>query len=473
MLDYYHLSFQRNVVLTNENEESIILSTNQRKLKLNCISPGIRLVINKLFKQSTSVKELSDLILETDGENSLTIWYFWQQKLLSNGFLDLILKHQEIPIIQLKTINPECNFININEDKQYIISKFTYFRKDTAYTNGWIAVTPLSSFETILFNEGITWITSSNPSISVKKIMEYNQEITKEFAICYLTLLLTAGILLETSSSLSELENQAELAYWEFHDLLFHSRSRLGRHDKPYGGTYRFMNKTEPEPAIKKRMSDDIISLYKPDLEEVTKNDFSFTYVLEQRHSVRHYDNNPITIKQLGEFLFRCARVKRINHKDTIMPYEITSRPYPNGGAVYEFEIYVIINKCEGIEDGMYHYEPHSHVLCRLQVDLLNCSNYVHRTSLGSDEIPQILITFTSRFKRVSWKYQSMAYALTLKNVGALYQTMYLVATSMGLAPCGLGGGDSELFANISGVNFYSEPAVGEFALGSYPKNNL
>ncbi|OPA26077.1 SagB family peptide dehydrogenase [Bacillus cereus] len=473
MLDYYHLSFQRNVVLTNENEESIILSTNQSKLKLNCISPGIRLVINKLFKQSVSVKELSDLILETDGEDSLTIWYFWQQKLLSNGFLDFTLIHQKIPIIQLKTINPGFNFININENTQYIVSQFTYFRKDNDYTNGWIAITPLSPFETILFDEGIKWITSSNQSISVKTLMKYSQEITKELAMCYLNFLLTAGILVEASSNLSELENQIDISYWEFHDLLFHSRSRLGRHDNPYGGTYRFMNKVDPEPAIKKRMSDEIITLYKPDLEEVIKNDYSFTYVLESRHSVRHYDNNPITIKQLGEFLFRCARVKRTNQKGIIMPYEITSRPYPNGGAVYEFEIYIIINQCEGIEEGMYHYEPHDHVLCRLPVDLLSCSNYVHRTSLGSDEIPPILFTFTSRFKRVSWKYQSMAYALTLKNAGALYQTMYLVATAMGLAPCGLGGGDSELFANISGVNYYAEPAVGEFALGSYPKNNL
>lgn len=33
---------------------------------------------------------------------------------------------------------------------------------------------------------------------------------------------------------------------------------------------------------------------------------------------------------------------------------------------------------------------------------------------------------------------QSMAYALILKDVGALYQQMYLVATAMNLAPCGL-----------------------------------
>ena len=60
-----------------------------------------------------------------------------------------------------------------------------------------------------------------------------------------------------------------------------------------------------------------------------------------------------------------------------------------------------------------------------------------------------------------------MAYATTLKNVGVLYQTMYLVATAMGLAPCALGCGDSDAFARAAGADYYAEPSVGEFLLGS------
>jgi len=69
--------------------------------------------------------------------------------------------------------------------------------------------------------------------------------------------------------------------------------------------------------------------------------------------------------------------------------------------------------------------------------------------------------------QRVSWKYSSLAYALTLKNVGALYQTMYLVATAMGLAACALGGGDTDLAASTLGLDYLREGCVGELALGS------
>jgi SagB-type dehydrogenase family enzyme len=77
------------------------------------------------------------------------------------------------------------------------------------------------------------------------------------------------------------------------------------------------------------------------------------------------------------------------------------------------------------------------------------------------------LIILTARFQRLMWKYQSLAYALILKHVGVLYQTMYLVATAMGLAPCAVGGGNSDLFAQATGLDYYTETSVGEFLLGS------
>jgi oxazoline/thiazoline dehydrogenase len=82
---------------------------------------------------------------------------------------------------------------------------------------------------------------------------------------------------------------------------------------------------------------------------------------------------------------------------------------------------------------------------------------------------PQVLIIMAARFQRVAWKYETLAYAMILKNVGVLQQTMNLVATAMGLAACALGNGDSDLFTRTAGVDYYTETSVGEFALGSMP----
>jgi len=49
---------------------------------------------------------------------------------------------------------------------------------------------------------------------------------------------------------------------------------------------------------------------------------------------------------------------------------------------------------------------------------------------------------------------------------------MYLVATAMGLAPCALGSGDTELFAKATGLDRLAEASVGEFMLGSRPRGD-
>jgi SagB-type dehydrogenase family enzyme len=65
------------------------------------------------------------------------------------------------------------------------------------------------------------------------------------------------------------------------------------------------------------------------------------------------------------------------------------------------------------------------------------------------------------------WKYDAIGYSLVLKHVGVLYQTIYLVATAMGLAVCGLGGADASDFAAASGLGFYTEGSVGELVIGT------
>jgi oxazoline/thiazoline dehydrogenase len=87
-------------------------------------------------------------------------------------------------------------------------------------------------------------------------------------------------------------------------------------------------------------------------------------------------------------------------------------------------------------------------------------------TTIPPDEV-QVLIILAARYPRLAWKYESIAYALILKHVGVLYQTMYLAATAMGLGPCAVGGGNADAFARAAGTVYAAETSVGEFLLGS------
>jgi nitroreductase len=47
-----------------------------------------------------------------------------------------------------------------------------------------------------------------------------------------------------------------------------------------------------------------------------------------------------------------------------------------------------------------------------------------------------------------------------------LIQTLYLMATDMGLGGCAIGTGNIDLFAKLTGLEFHAEGPVGQFAIG-------
>ena len=252
--------------------------------------------------------------------------------------------------------------------------------------------------------------------------------------------------------------------WWEFHDLLFHMRSRRGRHDAPYGGTFRH-GTTMPPPLIKPRSEAEAVPLPRPDLDNLRRSDPPFADVVERRRSLRTYGAEPLTIEQVGEFLYRCARYQ-IVLSDEATDYAL--RPTPAGGALQELELYLLVGRCRGLDRGVYHYRPSEHALTLVARPSPRFENVLGsaRSMMHSESSPDVYLQITARCQRVFWKYESMAYALILKNLGALYATMYLAATAMNLAPCAFGGGDSELFSTIAGLDPFEEPAIGEFVLG-------
>jgi SagB-type dehydrogenase family enzyme len=206
------------------------------------------------------------------------------------------------------------------------------------------------------------------------------------------------------------------------------------------------------------------------------RDDPPLAWVQERRRSVREFDgSHPITDRQLGEFLFRVARVKEYRQADVDtpsgpMPMEFTTRPYPAGGGLYEMELYLAVNRCANLEPGLYHYDPSRHGLTSVCQRAEEVATLL-RDAAMSTTIPetdlQVLLILAARFPRIAWKYESIAYSLILKHVGVIIQTMYLAATAMGLGGCAVGGGDADLFARAAGTQYFAETSVGEFVLGS------
>ena len=269
-------------------------------------------------------------------------------------------------------------------------------------------------------------------------------------------------------------EGDDALVLWDFHDLVFHARSTEGRHANSLGGAYPYADAISALPAVRASWPGRTI-----DLREVSavpvEAPSPAAKPLRERHSTRDFDTQrPITLAELARFLDGTARIQSefkppLDHGGGGGPeLTYTVRPYPSGGASYELELYLTVDTCEGLPRGFYHYDAGAHALVPIetrgkQLDaLLKGAEF----AMGVNAAPQILITIAARFGRVSWKYSSIAYALILKDVGALMQTFYLMATDMGLGGCAIGTTNIELFAKMTGLQFHVEGPVGQFALG-------
>ena len=265
------------------------------------------------------------------------------------------------------------------------------------------------------------------------------------------------------------------LRQWEFHDMLFHARSRYGWHRDPFGAQFPYIGEIDPLPAARPPWPGERIALARAPEDDRE----GFVSVLDRRRSERVYDQeHPITLTQFGWLLDRAARIRARatvpvqNVLGRRTDFELTRRIYPNGGSSYELELYPVVERCDGLESGLYHYDAARHELVRLRERTPEVERMLASARMIAADVarPQIVLAVAARFARVQWKYRSICYATILRNTGALYQTLYLVATQLGLSPCGLGAGDAALFARLTGLDPAVEGSVGDFLLGGRPR---
>ena len=128
-----------------------------------------------------------------------------------------------------------------------------------------------------------------------------------------------------------------------------------------------------PPPAVRRRWPGKKIDLRKLSLAHPDMIS-PIAKLLQERHSVRSFDDRrPITLVELARFLDSTARVlsrwnSRVDLGDARPVVAYAARPYPSAGAGYELELYLAVDKCEGLARGFYHYDAGGHALVPIGV---------------------------------------------------------------------------------------------------------
>jgi SagB-type dehydrogenase family enzyme len=198
--------------------------------------------------------------------------------------------------------------------------------------------------------------------------------------------------------------------------------------------------------AVKRHANHPVVSL-PPPLEPQAR----LSEVLRARRSERTFRAEPITLAELATVLHSAYGIT------AGCPDEQALRSVPSGGALYPLELYAVVARVEGVEAGLYHFDP-----MRRALEVLRRGSSALESLLAAAIYPEtvessaVTLLVTGMFWRSRFKYGLRGYRFVLLEAGHLAQSALLACTALELAATPLGGfydrGVDELL-RIDGVN--------------------
>lgn len=141
-------------------------------------------------------------------------------------------------------------------------------------------------------------------------------------------------------------------------------------------------------------------------------------------------------------------------------------RAYPNTGALYHVDVYLVCGELPDLSAGVYHFGPHDFSLRRLREG--DWRGVLVEASGRNPELAQApaILASASTYWRNSWKYQARAWRHCFWDAGTLHANLLAVAASEGLAARVLLGWADRPVERLLGLDPLREGALTLVPLG-------
>lgn len=163
----------------------------------------------------------------------------------------------------------------------------------------------------------------------------------------------------------------------------------------------------------------------------------AFGSLLDDRVTCRNFDcTRALSPAQFSTVLYRAWGARTVH--DYAPGVRLLKKGVPSAGGLHATGAYLLVQRVEGIEPGLYHYHPVDHALEPIRTLATEEAAALARRCVAAQGYfaeAQVLVLPVSRFLRTFWKYRNhaKAYRALILDVGHLSQTMYLAATELGL----------------------------------------
>jgi SagB-type dehydrogenase family enzyme len=352
------------------------------------------------------------------------------------------------------------------------LSRFAAMRADAGEL---VLESPLAQYHVVLHHQAACHVVTALSSVSsVERLIEQVRAGPAVVAGLVRYLVATGAVLtgewLSPHKARFDEDSDSTLQRWSHHELLFHSRSRMGRYGGQAGAVFPHAEALPSPELVKPVRAGRSFPLYRPSIADLIASDPPLAEVIENCGIGVELTDRQLTAEQVGELLYRAARIRSVASEatPTDVRYATSDRPYLSSYGLHELELYVSVHNCADLPRGTYHYDPQRHTLTLVNDSAAELEELLANARVAAKTTvqPPLLITMTARVARSSWMFGGIGYYLTLTHVGALQQTLCLIAHSMGLAACAPAVDPGDVTDSTLGLDWPAEVGIGEFIVG-------
>ncbi len=213
---------------------------------LNLTGPTATGLLTRLAAGPLSLSDIDTL-----PDNQLPEAYFSLQTLWGRRAIELRDRmHDPLLALTATVTGQALDLAAVTSGGRWKLSRFAYVHRD----DGALQVESPRAFSLVrLLSPGaMSLLACFDQPVDSAAARERFKESSEAHWKNALHLLRAAAVIVECNEEGDSNEDlQPDLLQWSFHDLLFHHRSRQGRHELPLGADFRFRGKLAHEPVVK------------------------------------------------------------------------------------------------------------------------------------------------------------------------------------------------------------------------------
>jgi SagB-type dehydrogenase family enzyme len=184
-----------------------------------------------------------------------------------------------------------------------------------------------------------------------------------------------------------------------------------------------------------------------PEPSTIDVGTYDLREAIEGRRSVRVYSPEALTLDELSWLLWTTQGVQTARPGATL-------RTVPSAGARHAFETYVLVNRVEGLEQGLYWFMASEHKLRVIDLEP-GLDDRVTAASLKQTIVKNSAATFiwVAVPYRMNWRYDERGYRYMHLDAGHVCQNLYLASEAVGCGACAIGAYDDDGVNALLGID--------------------